>query len=60
MVLIKEKSEKQYHRDNYEKHQDEFKKKAKLRYKLQKKNKFTVIKVNNLVIHAKNVTIVDE
>ena len=59
MVKLKEKTIKQYNRDYYERH-PELKEKRKERYWEEKKKRVTVINVDNLVINAKNVTVVEE
>jgi len=58
MVKIKGKTPKQYFRDYYEQH-PELKEKRRERYQLKKKNKTIVINVEDLIINAKNVTIVE-
>jgi len=60
MVLIRGKTPKQYHRDNYEKNADKIKADRKARYQLEKESKVTIIHVDNLTIKAKRVTIIDD
>ncbi len=60
MVRIKDKTPKQYNRDYYERHGAELREKRKQRYWEERKNKVTIVNVDNLTIRAKNVTIIDE
>jgi len=60
MVKIKDKTPKQYNRDYYERNGLELRERRKQRYWEERKNKVTIVNVDNLTIRAKNVTIVDD